>query len=190
MYGYNVNSITAEEQSFKSHKLLKKKCPLSSTKCFIVPDMWKMVIILNHRISVIRLFKSLEKIWIHGSTPTGCMYLLSWWSQTKNQRLLDCSNWTRRIGRCPTSDTVLLSQKGTVLLIVNLQFSDFLQFGNLAIWSHLEPFGEWYHNPYWPVVFIGKFEQTKIGDLCAIPEIWKSRKIEILSSKQTEWMKL
>ena len=31
------------------------------------------------------------------------------------------------------------SEKGTVLLIVNLQLSDFLQFGNLAIWSH---FGE------------------------------------------------
>ena len=64
------------------------------------------------------------------------------------------------------------SEKGTVLLIVNLQFSDFFQFGNLAIWSH---FGEKNHNPNWHVIFLEKFEQTKIGDLGALPEIWKLR---------------
>ena len=42
------------------------------------------------------------------------------------------------------------SEKWTVLLIVNLQFSDSLQFGNLAIWSH---FGEWNHNPKRHVLF-------------------------------------
>ena len=54
------------------------------------------------------------------------------------------------------------SEKGTVLLIVNLQYSNFLQFGNLAIWSHV---GEWNHNPNRHVLFLEKFEQTKIGDL-------------------------
>ena len=71
------------------------------------------------------------------------------------------------------------SEKWTVLLIVNLQFSDFLQFGNLAIWSH---FGEWNHNPNRHVLFLEKFEQTKIGDLRALPEIWKSWSTEILSN--------
>ena len=70
------------------------------------------------------------------------------------------------------------SEKGTVLLIVNLQFSDFLQFGNLVIWSH---FGEWNHNPNRHVLFFEKFKQTKIQDLQALPEIWKSRDTEILS---------
>ena len=72
-------------------------------------------------------------------------------------------------------------EKGTVLLIVNLQFSDFLQFSNLAIWSH---FGEWNHNPIRHVLFLEKFEQTKIGDLQALPEIWKSRETEILSLRK------
>ena len=71
------------------------------------------------------------------------------------------------------------SKKGTVVLIVNLQFSNFLQYSNLAIWSH---FGEWNHNPNRHVLFLEKFEQTKIGDLWALPEIWKSRSLEILSA--------
>ena len=71
-------------------------------------------------------------------------------------------------------------EKGTVLLIVNLQFSDFLQFGNLAIWSH---FGEWNYNPNRHILFLEKFEQTKIGDLWALPEIWKSWSTEILSNE-------
>ena len=70
------------------------------------------------------------------------------------------------------------SEKWTVLLIVNLQFSDFLQFGNLAIWSH---FGEWNHNPNRDILFLEKFEQTKTGDLRALPEIWKIRSTEIRS---------
>ena len=49
--------------------------------------------------------------------------------------------------------------------------------------QNLEPFGEWNHNPNWPVLFLEIFEQTKIGDLRALPEIWKSRKTEILSPK-------
>ena len=69
-------------------------------------------------------------------------------------------------------------EKGTVLLIFNLQFSNFLQLGNLAIWSH---FSEWNHNPNRHVLFLEKFEQTKIGDIRALPEIWKSRSTEILS---------
>ena len=69
-------------------------------------------------------------------------------------------------------------ERGTVLLIVSLQFSDFLQFGNLAIWSH---FGEWNHNPNRNVLFLEKFEQTKIVYLQALPEIWKSWETEILS---------
>ena len=72
------------------------------------------------------------------------------------------------------------SEKGTVLLIVNLQFSDFLQFSNLAIWGH---FGEWSHNPDRHVLFLEKFEQTKIGDLRALAEIWKNWSIEIISMK-------
>ena len=49
-------------------------------------------------------------------------------------------------------------EKGTVLLIVNLQFSNFLQFGNLAIWSHsvngtTTQIGH--------LLFLEKFKQTK-----------------------------
>ena len=73
-------------------------------------------------------------------------------------------------------------EKGTVLLIVKLQFSDLLQFGNFAIWSH---FGEWNHNPNRRVLFLEKFQQTEIVDLQGLPEIWKSRETEILLLKQT-----
>ena len=69
-------------------------------------------------------------------------------------------------------------EKGTMLLIVNLQFSDFLQFGNIAIWSHSVN-GITTQSGH--LLFLDKFEQTKIRDLRALPEIWKSRSSEILS---------
>ena len=37
------------------------------------------------------------------------------------------------------------------------------------------------HNPNLHILFLEKFEQTKIGDLGALPEIWKSWSTEILS---------
>ena len=45
-------------------------------------------------------FKYMTVNWMHW--PNGL--------KTKNQRLFKCSNWTLRIDRCPTSDTVLLSK--------------------------------------------------------------------------------
>ena len=52
----------------------------------------------KHRISVFWLFQMSGKIWIHGSTPTGCMYLLSGWSQNQKSEAvwmfeLDSENW-------------------------------------------------------------------------------------------------
>ena len=69
-------------------------------------------------------------------------------------------------------------EKRTVLLIVNLQFSEFLQFSNLAIWSHLE---NGVSTQIGHLLFSEKFKQTKIGDFWALPEIWKSWATEFLS---------
>ena len=45
--------------------------------------------------------------------------------------------------------------------------------------------GEWFHNPNRQVLFLEKFEQTKIGDFGALPNIWKSRFTNILSKDLT-----
>ena len=69
-------------------------------------------------------------------------------------------------------------EKRTVLLIVNLQFSEFLQFSNLAIWIHLE---NGVSTQTGHLLFSEKFKQTKIGYFWALPEIWKSWATEFLS---------
>ena len=63
--------------------------------------------------------------------------------------------------------------------LVTLSFSP-IGNSNLAIWSHsvngtTTQIGH--------LLFLEKFEQTKILDLRALPEIWKSRATEILSKK-------
>ena len=63
-----------------------------------------------------------------------------------------------------------------MLLIVNLQFSEFLQFGNLAI-CRMES------QPELATSFSEKIEQTKIEDLATYPKFWKSQTTEVLSSK-------
>ena len=70
------------------------------------------------------------------------------------------------------------SEKRIVLLIVNLQFSEFLQFGNLAIWRHSVNGAS---TQIGHLLFLDKFKQTKIGDFWALPEIWKSWSTENLS---------
>ena len=67
------------------------------------------------------------------------------------------------------------------------KFSDFLRFSNLAILSH---FGEWNHNPNRHVLFLEKFQQTKIGDLGALQEICKSGSTEILSYREITYLKI
>ena len=62
------------------------------------------------------------------------------------------------------------SEKGTVLLFVNLQFSEYPQFGNLVVSTQVVY-----------LIFSEKFEHTKHTDLGTCPEFLKSHTTEILS---------
>ena len=65
-----------------------------------------------------------------------------------------------------------------MLLIVNLQFSEFLQFSNLAIRPVSTQVGY--------LLFSGQFEQTKMVDLATCPEFWKCRTTEVPSKKMRQ----
>ena len=95
-----------------------------------------------------------------------------WWSYKKwhgrHERLQLCARSDKKFGE---RDSVANCQP-TIL-----RFSPIRESG------HLEPFGEWNHNPNWPPPILRKIQTNKNQRSLGISGDWKSRSTEILSWK-------